>query len=156
MSPLFLSWIVLILTAFTVATLIGIFHPCVPGITKERLKYLEVEKGYKGEIVYRGQPIVEIVERYNLKNSYLLIGLVLFLASLVPTYSQFLTDSVTFFLGNNLVLCRFLIFVISLALHMVFCMILSFYAFSVSEMRFSDLEKYYKNRQAVVKIKKFL
>ena len=154
MSPLFLSWVVLILTAFTVATLIGYFHPCVPDVTKERLKYLEVEKGYKGEIVYRGWPTVEIIGRYNLRIGFIIVDLILLMASILPVCSLSLLKYAEIFLGNNLTLCRIVICLVSLFGHSVFCLILTFYVFNLSEMRFSDLEKDYKSRYANVKVKR--
>lgn len=154
MSPLLLSWIVLILTAFTVATLIGIFHPCIPDITKERLKYLEVEKGYKGEIVYRGWPTVEIMERYGLRSGFIVVDLILLMASILPVCSLSLLKYAELCLGSDLALCRIAICLVSLFGHSAVCVILTFYIFTLSEMRFSDLEKYYKSRYANVKIKR--
>ena len=154
MNSTLIVWIVSVCMAFVFATMFGVHHPFISEDTKERLKSLETERGYKCDIVYKNRPIVEISERYNLRIGLVLVGAFLCIACIIPVFSTYGNEAASYFLGDNLLLCRLVLFIISFSAHAAFWMILSFYSFSLSDSRFLALQKEYERRSAVVELKR--
>lgn len=146
-------WIVLILLALATAALLGNCHPYVSKDTKKRLKELETERGYKCDIAYKGHPVVKITESYNLRKMFRIVYGILVVASVIPIFSSYTNEATAYFLGDNLIVCRLAIFIVSLAGHTAFAMMLYFHTYAVSDMSFLKLKREYERRQAIVEIK---
>ena len=145
-------WIMLVFLAAVAAIVAGLCHPCISQDTKDKLKWLETERGYEGDIIYRNNPVVEITERYSLKVNCIIVAVFMLTAWTVFVVGGLLTTVSSEIFGECSFWQMFGVAVVSLLAHAIVWIMLSIHSVCISGSRFMTLKKYYKHRRARVEI----
>lgn len=148
-------WIVLMLLAVVSAVVTGLSYPFVSRDTKRRLKNLEVEKGYKCDFVYRDQPIVEIIGRFNPRVNYVVIAVCLTVAFFVSLFSGLLSDACLQICGDNSLWHMVLISATAFIAGLICWILLFMCSYWLMLTKIFSLRDYYVRHRAVVRIKIF-
>lgn len=147
------AWLIFLLLAVVAAAITAFCRSYAPKDVKERLRQLEVESGYKCKIIYKGNPVVVIVERYSPRMNSLFVAIFTIMALIVFTFSGlFRVFSISIF-GDCSYVYSWRTIIMSLLAHMIFWMVLSIISINLSESKFSVMKRYYEQRRAKVEIR---